>query len=94
MQDGTRKFLKSTFIIPRYWEDEEQTKRVMKTDADGTLWMHTGDEGIMDEEGYLRGTIFAFSKRQDPLTCSVSGWQDQSMSYSSLLNLINFLTAL
>jgi acyl-CoA synthetase (AMP-forming)/AMP-acid ligase II len=66
----------------------------MKTDAEGTLWMHTGDEGIIDEEGYLRGTIFAFSKRQGLLTCSVSGWQDQSMNHSSLLNLINLLTAL
>lgn len=37
-----------------YWNDEEQTRRVIQRDADGTLWMHTGDEGIMDEEGYLR----------------------------------------
>ncbi|KAJ7637134.1 hypothetical protein FB45DRAFT_789374 [Roridomyces roridus] len=38
-----------------YWGDEEQTRQVMRTDpVDGTLWMHTGDEGIMDEEGYLR----------------------------------------
>lgn len=41
----------------RYWNDEEQTRSVMKTDANGTLWMHTGDEGIMDEEGYLRGKL-------------------------------------
>ena len=27
----------------------------MKMDGEGTLWMYTGDEGIMDEEGYLRG---------------------------------------
>ncbi|KAJ7057840.1 hypothetical protein C8F01DRAFT_1371920 [Mycena amicta] len=37
-----------------YWEDEEQTREVMRTDENGTLWMHTGDEGIMDDEGYLR----------------------------------------
>ena len=38
----------------RYWNDEEQTRRVMKKDEQGILWMHTGDEGIMDEEGYLQ----------------------------------------
>ncbi|OJT03473.1 hypothetical protein TRAPUB_5892 [Trametes pubescens] len=37
-----------------YWNDPEQTARVMQTDEEKTLWMHTGDEGIMDEEGYLR----------------------------------------
>ncbi|KIJ63176.1 hypothetical protein HYDPIDRAFT_113780 [Hydnomerulius pinastri MD-312] len=39
-----------------YWEDEEQTKQVMRQDPEdeSTVWMHTGDEGIMDDEGYLR----------------------------------------
>ncbi|KAH9849602.1 hypothetical protein C2E23DRAFT_838789 [Lenzites betulinus] len=37
-----------------YWGDPEQTAQVMKADEEGTVWMHTGDEGIMDEEGYLR----------------------------------------
>ncbi|KIK99657.1 hypothetical protein PAXRUDRAFT_30368 [Paxillus rubicundulus Ve08.2h10] len=39
-----------------YWEDEEQTKKVMRQDPEDetTVWMHTGDEGILDEEGYLR----------------------------------------
>jgi hypothetical protein len=33
----------------------------MKKDEDGTLWMFTGDEGIMDEEGYLRSMyLFCF----------------------------------
>ncbi|OSX63486.1 hypothetical protein POSPLADRAFT_1180411 [Postia placenta MAD-698-R-SB12] len=37
-----------------YWEDPEQTARVMQKDGDGVLWMYTGDEGILDEDGYLR----------------------------------------
>ncbi|KAI0973311.1 acetyl-CoA synthetase-like protein [Xylaria arbuscula] len=35
-----------------YWRDQEQTAKVMKLDSSGVLWMHSGDEGILDEEGY------------------------------------------
>ncbi|KAF9239344.1 hypothetical protein BU15DRAFT_88107 [Melanogaster broomeanus] len=45
------------YLLQRgYWEDEEQTRDVMRRDAEdkSTVWMHTGDEGIMDDEGYLR----------------------------------------
>ncbi|CAL1708944.1 unnamed protein product [Somion occarium] len=37
-----------------YWKDPKRTQEVMVPDENGTLWMHTGDEAIMDEEGYLR----------------------------------------
>ncbi|KAF8512662.1 acetyl-CoA synthetase-like protein [Hysterangium stoloniferum] len=37
-----------------YWEDPGQTASAMRRHP-GNLWMHTGDEVIMDEEGYLRG---------------------------------------
>ncbi|KAH6909638.1 acyl-CoA synthetase [Coprinopsis sp. MPI-PUGE-AT-0042] len=37
-----------------YWEDPKQTQSVMKNAGKGVLWMHTGDEAIMDEEGYIR----------------------------------------
>ncbi|KAG6850080.1 hypothetical protein H0H93_001430 [Arthromyces matolae] len=38
----------------RYWNDEEHTRSVTKSDDNGVVWMHTGDEGVMDEEGYLQ----------------------------------------
>ena len=44
----------------RYWNDDAQTQAVMKQDENGTLWMHTGDEGIMDEDGYLRSRFCSF----------------------------------
>ncbi|KAJ2930971.1 hypothetical protein H1R20_g6124, partial [Candolleomyces eurysporus] len=37
-----------------YWQDEVHTQQAMKKDEKGTLWMHTGDEAVMDEEGYVR----------------------------------------
>ncbi|KAI0336759.1 acyl-CoA synthetase [Cubamyces sp. BRFM 1775] len=47
--------LVSGYLVQKgYWNDPEQTARVMQPDEEGTVWMHTGDEGIMDEEGYLR----------------------------------------
>ncbi len=36
-------------VMLGYWNDEEATKRAI--DADG--WMHTGDLGVMDDEGYV-----------------------------------------
>ena len=33
-----------------YWEDEEKTSEIMKRDADGVSWLHTGDEAIIGED--------------------------------------------
>ncbi|KAI9146711.1 Acyl-CoA ligase sidI [Paramyrothecium foliicola] len=35
-----------------YWRDPIKTKEVMKADEDGVVWMHTGDEGYLDGDGY------------------------------------------
>jgi acyl-CoA synthetase (AMP-forming)/AMP-acid ligase II len=35
-----------------YYENEFKTKEVMKVCENGILWMHTGDEGLIDDEGY------------------------------------------
>ncbi|KAM0426410.1 hypothetical protein ACHAPT_008457 [Fusarium lateritium] len=35
-----------------YWQDEEKTQEAMRVDENGIRWMHTGDEGYIDEQGY------------------------------------------
>jgi acyl-coenzyme A synthetase/AMP-(fatty) acid ligase len=51
-----------TSLCHRYWEDEHHTKQTTRTDeTDGKIWMCTGDEGIMDEEGYVRSMLFLFT---------------------------------
>jgi acyl-coenzyme A synthetase/AMP-(fatty) acid ligase len=39
-----------------YWGDEARTREAIQPDEEGTLWMHTGDEASMDENGYVRIT--------------------------------------
>ncbi|KKY19135.1 putative amp-binding enzyme [Phaeomoniella chlamydospora] len=44
-----------------YWNDEKRTSDVLVKDesikeGDYQFWMHTGDEALMDEEGYVRIT--------------------------------------
>jgi len=55
-RDG-RKVVTYEILPVRYWADPIQTQRVMKKDEHGTLWMHTGDEATMDEDGYVRSEL-------------------------------------
>lgn len=43
-------------VMKGYWGDKERTEEVRVTDENGTVWMHTGDEGQMDELGYVKIT--------------------------------------
>jgi long-chain acyl-CoA synthetase len=40
-------------VMLGYMHDEEATARVLRKDAEGTIWLHTGDMGRMDAEGFL-----------------------------------------
>src|SRR5690606_7666035 len=45
------------YLLQRgYWNDVARTDEVMKYDADGKRWMHTGDEAMMDRDGYVHIT--------------------------------------
>ncbi|KAF2431021.1 acyl-CoA synthetase/AMP-acid ligase-like protein II [Tothia fuscella] len=43
-------------VMKGYWDDEAQSAEVLKSDDDGVVWMHTGDEACMDSEGYIKIT--------------------------------------
>ncbi|KAI4659217.1 uncharacterized protein J4E78_005643 [Alternaria triticimaculans] len=43
-------------LMKGYWGDTARTEEVLQPDEDGMLWMHTGDEASMDEEGYIKIT--------------------------------------
>ncbi len=42
-------FARGSRIMTGYWQDESKTAQVMTPDG----WLHTGDMGWMDEEGYI-----------------------------------------
>lgn len=43
-------------VMKGYWADEARTRESLIADDDGVLWMHTGDEASMDEQGYIKIT--------------------------------------
>ncbi|KAJ5906851.1 uncharacterized protein N7473_003767 [Penicillium subrubescens] len=40
-------------LMKEYWDDPERTAEVMIADSAGKVWMHTGDEASMSEDGYV-----------------------------------------
>jgi long-chain acyl-CoA synthetase len=39
-------------VMKGYWNKPEESARVLRADADGCIWFHTGDIATMDEDGF------------------------------------------
>lgn len=40
-------------VMKGYYKDEEETARALKAGDDGKIWLHTGDMGYKDNDGYV-----------------------------------------
>ena len=45
--------VRSTMKLLGYFKNEEATKKLIQTHPDGSQWLHTGDMGYVDENGYI-----------------------------------------
>lgn len=45
--------IKSESMMLYYYGNKAETERVMRMHSDGSVWIHTGDLGKMNEDGYL-----------------------------------------
>ncbi|KAI5277650.1 hypothetical protein KEM52_004887 [Ascosphaera acerosa] len=43
-------------LMDGYWDAPRQTAEVMRPDAEGTVWMHSGDQAVLSADGYLQIT--------------------------------------
>ena len=48
-------------LMREYWNNADETAQALRGDAEGRLWLHTGDIGYMDEEGY----VFLTDRKKD-----------------------------
>lgn len=56
-------------VMQGYWNMPEATTDVLRTDADGKVWLHTGDIAVMDEKGR-----FAIVDRKKDMILAAGGF--------------------
>ena len=56
-------------LMKGYWRNAEETALSLRRGDDGKLWLHTGDVGYLDEDGY----VFLTDRKKDMI--KMSGYQ-------------------
>ena len=56
-------------LMKAYWRNPDETAHALRRRADSRLWLHTGDIGYMDEDGY----VFLTDRKKDLI--KTSGYQ-------------------
>ena len=56
-------------LMKEYWKNPEETAMVLREHGSGGVWLHTGDLGYLDEDGYL----FIVDRKKDLI--KTSGYQ-------------------
>ncbi len=72
-------------VMLRYDNEEQETADTLKVHSDGRIWLHTGDEGMMDKDG------FVFFKQRIKRIIISSGYNIYPSQIESSVNKLPFV---